>query len=182
MEDLPAGLVLLSAGGAGDGLPRGRPALLARVVLVQVLPPVGLDQVVALEDGLDDEVVLLVALVEEALLDDGELALEDAEEAGVHGGHADLLADLQVLVEEHLLPHRPPDVHAPQRHLRLLRLARGVQRGLHTDRLREGGRGGEEQGQLTEEHEVHEVVLAAVSIEHLILVEVDDRALLEDGL
>lgn len=79
--------------------------------------PVGLDEVVALEDGLDGEVVLLVALVEEALLDDGELALQDAEEARVDRGHAYFLADLQVLVEEDLLAHGPPDVHPAQRHL-----------------------------------------------------------------
>jgi hypothetical protein len=101
----------------------------------------------------------LVAFVEEGLLDDGQLGFQDAEEAGVHGGHANLLADLQVFVKEHFLAHGPTDVHSAEGQL-VGGYAIGpdtVYTGLDIRELIAAL--WQKQGQFSKEHKVHEVVL-----------------------
>jgi len=61
---------------------------------MHLLPPVGFDEVVALEHAFNGEIIFLVALVEQGLLDDGEFGLQDPEEARVAGCHTDLATDL----------------------------------------------------------------------------------------
>ena len=46
---------------------------------MEILAPVGFDEVVPFEDGLHHEVVLLVTLVQQTFLDDGQFTLEYAE-------------------------------------------------------------------------------------------------------
>ena len=43
-----------------------------------------------------------------------------------------------------------------------------------------GGPGRQEKGQLAEKHEVHEVVLTAITVKHLVLVQIYYRTLLQD--
>ena len=116
----------------------------APIVLMHFLPPVGLNEVVAFEDTLDGEVVFLVALVEERFLDDGELRLKDTQQAGVTGGHTDLRADLQVLVEKHFLAHGPAYINSAEGDLVVLGLCRNFLGGEDP-----GAGWGQEQGQLT---------------------------------
>ena len=78
---------------------------------MELLPPVRLDQIVPFEDALNHEVVLLVALVKQALLYDCKFALHDSEKAGINCGHADLLPDLKVFVEKHFLTDSPANVY-----------------------------------------------------------------------
>ena len=67
--------------------------------LVKLAPPLVLNQEVSLQYGFNDEVVFLVALLEQVLLHDCQLGLVDANEAafGLCNGH--FLAYLKVSIK-----------------------------------------------------------------------------------
>lgn len=79
---------------------------------------------------------------------------------------------MQVLVEKDLFADRPTYVHPTQCNLVVI--------GLGGDFLRcqdPGAGWREEQRQFPEENEVNEVILRAVSVKHLVLIQVDDGAI-----
>jgi len=75
-------------------------------------PPPTLHQEISPEDALQDEVVFLVLLVEETFLQDGQLALLNAQEASLCLCIARLLSHLQLLIKEDFLSQGPPDVRS----------------------------------------------------------------------
>ena len=161
------------------------PALLVvHHALVELAPPLVLHQEVALEDGLDDEVVFLVVGLQQILLHDGQLRLIDANEAALGLGDGHLLADLQVAIEEDLLAEGPADIDAPNQVLRLLRVLRHaavrftsvVRSPLRLDAV------WHLEQQLAEQDDVYKVVLGAVAVERLIDAEVDDGGFQEERL
>jgi len=87
------------------------------VVFVHLFAPVSFNKIVALEDRLDREIVLLVPFVKQTFLNDGKFALQDAQEARVDRGNAYFLAYLEVFVKKYLLSHCPSDVYSAQCHL-----------------------------------------------------------------
>ena len=67
---LGVSFVRVSSGSTGNRMTRCRAALLS-VVLMKVLAPIRLYQIVSLEHALNNEIILLVALVQETLLNNG---------------------------------------------------------------------------------------------------------------
>ena len=142
------------------------------IIVMHFLPPVGFDEVVALEDALNGEIIFLIALVEQRLLNDCEFRLQDPEEARVASRHTDLATDLKVLVEEDLLPNSPTYVHPTQCYLIVIGLSGNF---LRCQDPRACWR--EEEGQFSEENEVNEVILRSITVKNLILIQVDDGAI-----
>lgn len=67
----------------------GGPALRVEYAFVELATPLVLHKEVALEDGLDHEVVFVIARLEQVFLHDGQLGLIDADETtlGFRNGH-----------------------------------------------------------------------------------------------
>ena len=155
-----------------------RRATLIRVVLVEVLPPVCFYQIVPFQHALNHKVVLLESFIKETFLYDGQLTFQDAKETRVNSSHAYLLSYLQVLVEEDLLPNRPAYVHSAQCNLIRIRYdAVTVHRGVNSWPVAR-----QYESQFAEEDEVNEVVLASISVEDLVFIQVDDWTLLQYAL
>lgn len=66
---------------------------------MELTTPLVLHQEVALEDGLNDEVVLIVTRLEQVLLHDCELGFVDANQAALSFCNGHFLAYLQVAIE-----------------------------------------------------------------------------------
>ena len=91
---------------------------------VEFAAPLVLHEEVSLQNGLNHEVVLLVAGFEQVFLHDRKLCFVDANKATLSLGDCHLLADLQIAVEQDLFSKGPADIDAPNQVLRLLRVLR----------------------------------------------------------
>ena len=91
---------------------------------VELATPLVLHKEVSLQNGLNHEVVLLVAGFEQVFLHDRKLGFVDADKATLSLSDCHLLADLQVAVKQDLFSQGPADVNAPNQVLRLLRVLR----------------------------------------------------------